>query len=124
MTTTTTNASWRCRSVQASSLGIFAYPYFQCRISESPEGLLFRKVTGSQRRSGYLFEDGGRRFVLLGGQHVNEDPARFYSGMSADFDGEDMEMDTVGVLQKKGKDRFLMILDASPEKYELYELVR
>jgi hypothetical protein len=116
--------SWRCRSIQASSLGIFAYPFFRCRISESPEGLRFQKVTGSQRRSGYLFEDGGRRFVFLGGQHVNDDPARFYSGMSGDFDGEDLAMDTAGILQKKGKDRFLMILDAGPEKYELYELVR
>ena len=116
--------SWRCRSTQASSLGIFAYPFFQCRISGSPEGLLFQKISGSQRRSGYLFEDGGRRFVFLGGQHVNEDPARFYSGMSAGFDGEGLEMDTVGVLQKKGDGRFLMILDASPDRYELYELVR
>lgn len=116
--------SWRCRSIQAQRWGIFAYPYFQCRISESPEGLLFQKISGSQRRSGYFFEDGGRRFVFLGGKHVNEEPAVFYSGMSADFDGENLESDTVGVLQKKGDGRFLMILDASPDQYELYELVR
>jgi hypothetical protein len=116
--------SWSCRSTQASSLGIFAYPFFQCRISESPEGLLFQKITGSQRRSGYLFADGGRRFVFLGGQHVNEDPAVFYSGMSGGSDGESLERDSVGVLQKKGENRLVMILDASPDRYEIYELVR
>lgn len=115
---------WRCRSIQASEHGIFSYPYFKCRIAEDPEGLLFHKISGSQRRSGYLFEDGGRRFVFLGGQHVNDDPAQLYSATLGVDDGEDVESDTVGVLRKKGAGRFVMILDAGPSRYEIYELVK
>lgn len=119
--------SWRCRSLQVQNLGVFVYPYFKCRITDGPDGLRFEKISGSQRRSGLLFPDGDRRFVFLGGQTVNDDPTHPYSALMEGFDGEDpeaTEMDTVGVLQKKAKGRFVMIFDATTEGYELYELVR
>ena len=115
---------WRCRSLQVGQLGVFVYPFFRCRIRKDKDKLFFEKLTGSQRRSGEIFEDPPNRFVLLGGQTVNEDPQRPYSATMKDWDEEDLDGDTIGVLTRKGKDRLLMILDATADSYELYELVR
>jgi hypothetical protein len=115
---------WRCRSLQVNRSGVFVYPFFRCRITAEKGRLLFDKLTGSQRRSGELSEAGPDRFVFLGGATVNDEPRRPYSTAQTDWDGESTESDTVGVLTRKGEDRLLMILDATADAYELYELRR
>jgi Domain of unknown function (DUF4893) len=103
---------WRCRSIQASDLGVIVYPFFNCRFIRKDGKLFFEKTTGSQRRSGYLYPSAGDHMVFLGSLTMNDDVN------SGEY------TDTVGVLVRKAGDRFLLIIDATKEGYELYEIVK
>jgi hypothetical protein len=118
------SGEWRCRSIQVHRSGVFAYPFFRCRIGEEGGSLVFEKLTGSQRRSGELSESGPDRFVFLGGATVNDEPRQAYSALSGAAGGGPADSDSVGVLTRKGEGRLLMILDATADAYELYELKR
>jgi Domain of unknown function (DUF4893) len=111
---------WRCRSIQVGNLGTFAYPYFKCQIVRHGDGLYFEKLSGSQRRTGWLYRN-GEGFALLGGNSVNEDSPMRYSGLPS---GASTESDTLGSLQGLPDGRLLIVFDATPQSYELYELVR
>lgn len=116
---------WRCRSIQIGSLGVFAYPAFRCEIELTEDGTLrFTKTSGSQRRHGQIYPHNDRSWVFLGGQSVNNDPYREYSNTRGDSDGEDLEYDTVGLLETLADGRLRLILDASPGQVEFYELSR
>jgi Domain of unknown function (DUF4893) len=103
---------WRCRSIQASNLIVIVYPFFDCRFIRKNGKLFFEKTTGSQRRSGYLYPSAGDHMVFLGSLTMNDDVN------SGEY------TDTVGVLVRKASDRFLLILDATQEGYEIYEIVK
>jgi Domain of unknown function (DUF4893) len=103
---------WRCRSIKANNLIVIAYPFFDCRFIRKNGKLFFQKTTGSQRRSGYLYPSAGDHMVFLGSLTMNDD------ANSGEY------TDTVGVLVRKASDRFLLILDATQEGYEMYELVK
>lgn len=104
--------NWRCRSIQASNLIVIAYPFFECRFIQKNGKLFFEKTTGSQRRSGYLYPNAADQMVFLGSLTMNDDPNT----------GE--YTDTAGVLVKKARNRFLLILDSTQEGYEIYEIVK
>ena len=63
---------YRCRTVKLGSqggeqgLGYVVYGWFSCRIEQTPRGLKFSKITGSQRPSGLLFPENDRQMILLG----------------------------------------------------------
>jgi len=103
---------WRCRSIQANSRIIVVYSFFDCRFIRKNGKLFFEKTTGSQLRSGYLYPSTGDHMVFLGTLTMNDD------ANSGEY------TDTVGVLVRKASDRFLIILDATPEGYQLYEIVK
>lgn len=116
---------WRCRSIQVDQSGVFAYPAFRCEIELTEDGvLMFTKSSGSQRRHGQIYPGSDGRWVFLGGQSVNDEPYRAYSGSFVDADGEDLEQDSVGLLETLKDGRVRMILDASDERVEFYELSR
>jgi hypothetical protein len=104
--------NWRCRSIQADDRSVIVYPFFNCRFIRKDGKLFFAKTTGSQRRSGYLYPSGGDHMVFLGSLTMNDDVN------SGEY------TDTVGVLVRKGSDRFLLILDATQKGYELFEIVK
>lgn len=116
---------WRCRSLQVSvSLGVFTYPAFRCRIRLDEHGKpYFEKLSGSQRRSGYLYANDEGQWVFLGARTVNDEPQRRYSANQADAD-QTREHDSVGTLEALTNGRLRMILDAGDEGVELYELRR
>lgn len=119
--------AWKCRSIQGSSLGIFSYPPFPARISSDKGRLRFEKTGGSQLRRGFLYPDGSnQRRIFLGKQYVRgEKPVtEEYSGHYKDADGESSVGDTFGVLVKKAGGKFVLILDANDERYEIYEMTR
>lgn len=117
--------SWRCRSIQVSTLGVFSYPPFRCEIELTEDGTLaFTKRSGSQRRHGQLYPDAATRWVLLGGSSVNDEPYRSYSGSLGDADGEDLEFDTVGLLEAIDRKHLRLLLDAEADQFEVYELTR
>lgn len=122
----TLQGNWRCRSLQVDTqLGVFTYRYFRCRIGRDAWSRpIFEKLTGSQRRNGYLYPDQQGGWVFLGARTVNDDPQRQYSAILEDADESDLEHDSVGVLQQLKDGRLRMIFDASERGVELYELVR
>lgn len=99
---------YRCRTVKLgaqtpSGLAFIAYGWFKCRVEQSPKGLKFVKLTGSQRPSGLLFPDTSRRMVLLGSLALaDEPPANSY--------GQHPDRDLVGVLERLPGDRWRLVL--------------
>ena len=88
--------AYRCRTVKLGSqsetageeagLGYVVYGWFACRIEQTPEGLRFIKLTGSQRPSGRLFADTDRRMILLGAMALGGETTSPAYGQSADRD--------------------------------------
>jgi Domain of unknown function (DUF4893) len=114
---------WKVRSIQGGRYGIYAYPWFKARVTEREGKLFFEKLTGSQRRSGWLLPPQGQgSWILLGGATVNEDPQVAYSREA----GAQMAQssDTVGQVWGIAEGRVLMLLDASADGYEIYQLKR
>lgn len=117
--------NWRCRSIQIGKLGVFSYPPFRCEIILTEDGTLeFTKTTGSQRRHGQVYPYLDDTWVFLGGSSVNDEPYRIYSANNPDFDGEDVEGDSVGLLETLEGGRMRLILDATETDAEIYELKR
>jgi len=112
---------WRCRGIQGSTLGVFAYSYFRCRIVAAGATLKFEKLTGSQRKSGQLYPDGPERMVMLGGSTVNQEPQRGYAATGSE---ERLAANAVGILTRTGPDAALMVFPEEGEAYELYEMRR
>jgi len=116
---------WRCRSTQIDPGGVFAYPAFRCTVELTEDGILmFTKTTGSQRRHGQIYPFTSSSWVFLGGRSVNDDPYRVYSGTQADFDGESLQDDSVGLLETLKDGRIRIVFDATDEGVEFYELSR
>jgi len=113
---------WRCRSIQINDYGIFSYPPFRCQIRQVEGEWDFRKLSGSQRRSGSLYLDSPGNWVFLGGSHVNDDPPRHYSGFEGSIQSQ--PSDSVGTLQTLADGQLRMLLDADSGSFELYLLER
>lgn len=100
---------YRCRTVKLGSqggeagLGYVVYGWFQCRIEQTPRGLKFSKLTGSQRPSGLLFPEDDRQMVLLGSMALAaEPPANSY--------GQRPDRDIVAVLERIGEARWRLVI--------------
>lgn len=107
----------KVRSIQVGRLGVFKYPYFNCRFKEKEAGLFFEKTSGSQRRSGIVFIDEPTQWVFLGGWSVNDDPQHRYSSL---IGSKVTKHDSVGVFIKRGS-RILAIFPRGAASYEVYE---
>jgi hypothetical protein len=116
--------AYRCRTVKLGSqggedgLGYVVYSWFACRIEQTPAGLKFTKLTGSQRPSGLLFTENDRRMVLLGSMALaDEPPANSY--------GQRPDRDLVAVLERIGERRWRLVLPwpQAESNLDLIELV-
>lgn len=96
---------YRCRTVKLGAkshgpLDYVAYPWSECRIGADGEGgLRFDKLGGSQRPSGRLFADPGRRMIFLGTLVLGDEQRPL------DY-GHDRERDLAGILERIGQDRW------------------
>jgi Domain of unknown function (DUF4893) len=72
---------WRCRVIKAGGafLPLVVYPNFKCRITDSPEGLMLEKLTGSQLTKGLFYDDGENRLIYLGAGRVQGEKPRRYN---------------------------------------------
>lgn len=83
---------YRCRTVKLGSqsgeggLGYVVYGWFACRIEQTPAGLKFVKLTGSQRQAGLLFPENDRRMVFLGSLALGSEPTPNSYGQNPDRD--------------------------------------
>jgi len=114
---------WKVRSLQGARYGVFPYPWFKARITQRDGRLFFEKLTGSQRRSGWLLPpaDAEGDWYFVGGASVNEDPQVPYSKAAG---AAARDSDTVGTAWGIAEGRVLMLLDVSDESYEVYQLKR
>ncbi|WP_313001597.1 DUF4893 domain-containing protein [Brevundimonas sp.] len=115
---------YRCRTVKLGSqggdegLGYVVYGWFACRIEQTPAGLKFSKLTGSQRPSGLLFPENDRHMVFLGSMALASEPAaRSY--------GQRPERDMVAVVERIGERRWRLAIPwpANESNLDLIELV-
>jgi len=100
---------YRCRTVKLGSqggeegLGYVVYGWFACRIEQTPRGLKFSKITGSQRPSGLLFPENDRQMVMLGSLALAAEPA-------ANSYGQRPDRDLIAVLERIGDRRWRLVL--------------
>lgn len=106
---------WRVRSIQIDDRnGIFLYPYFNCRFREIDGKLFFEKTKGSQRKSGYLYQNSPKSLIFLGGWSVNDDPQTIYGS----------ENSVAGTVYKIGPRKVIMIFPYQNNRVEIYELMK
>ncbi len=105
----------RVRSIQVNDMGIFSYPYFSCRFRGKDGKLFFEKTSGSQRKSGYIYDNKPYSKVFLGGWSVNDDPQTTY----------DSENAVPGMIYKIGANKVIMLFLAPDEQsFEIYEILK
>lgn len=101
------------RSIQIDERdGIFSYPYFKCRFKETDGKVFFEKTTGSQRKSGYVYQNSPESLIFLGGWSVNDDPQTAYGSVNS----------VVGTIYKIAPDKAVMIFPTENNRVEIYEL--
>lgn len=105
----------RVRSIQIDARdGIFSYPYFNCRFKKADGKVFFEKTTGSQRKSGYVYQNSPESLVFLGGWSVNDDPQTGYGSTNS----------VVGKVYKIGPRKAIMIFPTEEDRVEIYELTK
>lgn len=105
----------RVRSIQIDArYGIFSYPWFNCRFKASNGKTFFEKTTGSQRKSGYVYQNSPESLVFLGGWSVNDDPQTAYGSPNS----------VAGKVYRGGANRAIMIFPTGDGRVEIYELVK
>ncbi len=105
----------RVRSIQIDARdGIFSYPYFNCRFKKADGKVFFEKTTGSQRKSGYVYQNSPESLVFLGGWSVNDDPQTEYGSTNS----------VVGKVYKIGPRKAIMIFPTEEDRVEIYELTK
>ena len=116
---------WRVRSIQVHADFAYAYPAFKARIDKAACGYRFAKLSGSQRRSGFLWPiaDDVRQLAFLGANTVNDDPPLDYDPHRSSSDGFE-HINSAGRLLRTGPNELLLILDTDGRRFELYQLTR
>ena len=105
----------RVRSIQIDARdGIFSYPYFNCRFKKADGKVFFEKTTGSQRKSGYVYQNSPESLVFLGGWSVNDDPQTGYGSTNS----------VVSKVYKIGLRKAIMIFPTEEDRVEIYELTK
>jgi len=105
----------RVRSIQIDARdGIFSYPFFKCRFEKANGKIFFEKTTGSQRKSGYIYQNSPESLIFLGGWSVNDDPQTAY--------GSDNSV--AGSIYKIGPRKAIMIFPTENGRVEIYELTK
>jgi hypothetical protein len=115
-----TPGNYMCRwirlgSSEAGARAFIAYRSFFCFIGAEGELLSLTKQTGSDRPSGYLFEDNSKRMIFLGSLAMGDEAApRAY--------GEDPTRDLAGAFERIGSFRFRLVIPR-PRSGALLEVI-
>lgn len=97
---------WRCRTIKLGGLvPLIVYDWFRCRFSTKNGQTFFEKLSGSQRISGYVYEDGAARMILLGALSVANEPQGIYAGAGESAGGEVAQSNQIGILVRAGAGR-------------------
>jgi len=89
---------WRCRTIKVGgNLPLVVYGWFKCRIGDDGSGWRLEKLTGSQRTTGRLFDDGETRMLYVGAGHYDYETPRNYGSLP--------EQDEVAYVFRPGENR-------------------
>ena len=85
-------------------LNYVSYPPYTCRIRRTRGGELhFDKLNGSQRPSGLLYPDDGRRLIFLGTMTLGDETRPSLYGLDA-------ERDMIGIFERTGPKAWRLVL--------------
>lgn len=105
----------RVRSIQIDARdGIFSYPFFNCRFCKVGNKVFFEKTSGSQRKSGYIYQNTPESLIFLGGWSVNNDPQTKYGSSNS----------VAGTVYKIGPRKAIMIFSTENDCVEIYLLIK
>ncbi len=115
---------YRCRAIRLGSTtggtarALTRFKPFDCVISDEKTSLGFTKVSGTHRPGGYLWPDGDKRMIFLGGTAERD-------GEGASAYGNDTTRNRAGMLERIGEFRWRLALlgHAPAPKLEVMELV-
>ncbi len=118
---------YRCRTIRlgvpagaasAKQRGFARFKPFDCVVSDEKTSLGFTKVSGSHRPGGYLWPDGDKRMIFLGGTAERD-------GEGASAYGDDVVRNRAGVFERIGEFRWRLTLLGQPPvaRLEVIELV-
>lgn len=111
------DGSYKCRSIQITTYGVFVYPYFKCNVAPRLDGSkAFKKTSGSQRKNGILKKLSSGEVIFFGAWSVNDDPVVSYNKNDASS-----ETNQVGKLLLSGEFWYL-IFDEPDGQGEIYQL--
>ena len=105
----------RVRSIQIDARdGIFSYPFFKCRFKNENGTIFFEKTSGSQRKSGYVYQNSPESLIFLGGWSVNDDPLTSYVS----------DHSVAGTIYRLGPKKAIMIFPTEENRVEIFELTQ
>ncbi len=117
---------WKVRSLQANENSVRSYPFFDCEfLAEGPEGVVFKKDTGSQRRSGLVGKGENGRTLFAGGSYYSDSSPAGYSGLQESSVKTDIaHRDSVGYVFQIDENHLLIVFAPTQYGSEVYELKR
>jgi hypothetical protein len=90
--------AWRCRTIKLGGMArAVVYSWFHCRVKAYAGGLVFEKLSGTQRMAGRLYAEGDG-YVYLGASWVKGEPPHRYSGSGASLGARATPDDQIGRL--------------------------
>ncbi len=98
---------YRCRTIKLGSKGgstltYVAYPFFRCEVRAEQNIFSFRKLTGSQRPSGLIFDDNDRRQIFLGTEALGDETGNIDYGV-------DKSRDRAALVERIGPNRWRLV---------------
>jgi len=119
--------SWRCRTIKLGGLTpSVVYSWFRCSIADRGGHLFFRKLSGSQRTSGWLYPNSDGTYVYLGASSMSSEPWHSYSGSAASVGAPATPDDQIGLLSGLGEGhaRIEMPYPVQESTFDVLELRR
>lgn len=108
--------NWRCRQMKLGGISPYIVydSWFACNIRMVNGGLLFQKVTGTQRTIGFLYPEQGS-WIYLGASSARQEPWHNYSGRTPSIGAETTPDDQIGLLTGIGNNHLRLEIPATQE---------
>ena len=118
--------NWRCREMKLGGISPYMVykDWFRCSIRAVHGGLMFRKLTGTQRTSGFLYPQDGA-WIYLGASSAKNEPWHRYSGRAPSLGAAVTPDDQIGNLAGIGNNHLRLEIPATQESLlDVIELAR
>jgi len=103
---------WRCRTIKlGGNPALVVYSNFKCRMTLDNTGVVFEKLSGSQRTQGRIEMRNGRA-VYLGVGFVAAETPQAYGDLAADFEGSGTITPDVAVFERVSETRARLMFPA------------